>query len=188
MKQRYKFAAIGLVLAANSGAYAAEFGKVDAAKSSIAFSYKQMGVNMDGRFKKFTADIKFDPVKANAATASLDVELASIDVGSPDGNSEVGGKLWFNTKMFPTAKFTSTAVKPLGGDKYEVLGKLTIKGKTQDVVAPTTVKIQGNTAQFDGTFMIKRNDFAIGEGIWSDTSAVADEVPVKFHIITTSSK
>ena len=53
---------------------------------------------------------------------------------------------------------------------------------------PIHIKIQGNTAQFDGVFTLKRNDFAIGEGIWSDTSAVANEVPVKFHIITTSSK
>ncbi|BBU69240.1 YceI family protein [Fluviibacter phosphoraccumulans] len=186
--KRLKLAVLGLVLATSGVVNAAEFGKVEAAKSSISFSYKQMGVNMDGRFKKFTADIKFDPAKANAASATLDVDLNSIDVGSPDGNSEVGGKLWFNTKLFPTAKFTSTSVKPLGGDKYDVLGKLTIKGKTQDIVAPTTIKIQGNTAQFDGVFTLKRNDFAIGEGIWSDTSAVANEVPVKFHIITTSSK
>lgn len=182
-----KLAALSLALITSS-AFAVEFGKVDAAKSSIAFSYKQMGVNMDGRFKKFTADIQFDPAKASAARASLDVELASIDVGSPDGNSEVGGKLWFNTKMFPSAKFTSTSVKSLGGDQYEVLGKLTIKGKTLDVMAPTTIKVQGNSAQFDGTFTIKRNDFAIGEGIWSDTSAVANEVPVKFHIVTTRSQ
>lgn len=183
-----KFAALCLVLTATGLANAAEFGKVEAAKSSISFSYKQMGVNMDGRFKKFTADIKFDPAKASAASATLDVDLGSIDVGSPDGNSEVGGKQWFNTKLFPTAKFTSTNVKSLGGDKYEVLGKLTIKGKTQDVVAPTTIKIQGNSAQFDGAFTIKRNDFAIGEGVWSDTGTVANEVHVKFHIITTSSK
>ena len=182
-----KFAALGLVLATSS-ALAVEFGKVEPAKSSITFNYKQMGVSMDGRFKKFMADIKFDPAKASAASATLDVELASIDVGSPDGNNEVGGKLWFNTKLFPTAKFTSTSVKSLGGDRYEVLGKLTVKGKTLDIIAPTTVKVQGNVAQFDGAFTIKRNDFAIGEGIWSDTSAVANDVAVKFHIVTTSSK
>lgn len=183
-----KLVAMSLVLAMSGAALATEFGKVDVTKSNIAFSYKQMGVNMDGRFKKFSADIKFDPAKVTAASATLNVDLNSIDVGSPDGNSEVGGKLWFNTKLFPTATFTSTTVKSLGGDKYEVLGKLTIKGKTLDVLAPTTIKIQGNTAQFDGAFTIKRNDFAIGEGIWSDSSAVANEVPVKFHIFTTSSK
>ena len=183
-----KLAALGLVLATSSASYAVEFGKVEAAKSNITFSYKQMGVNMDGRFKKFTADIKFDPAKATAANATLDVDLNSIDVGSPDGNGEVGGKLWFNTKVFPTAKFVSTSVKSLGGDKYEVLGKLSIKGKTLDVVAPTTIKVQGDIAQFDGAFTIKRNDFLIGEGIWSDTGTVANDVPVKFHIVTTSSK
>ena len=180
--------ALSMTVACMPAAWAAQYTQVVPEDSEIRFQYKQMGVNMDGRFKKFTADIKFDPAKANAVSATLDVDLNSIDVGSPDGNSEVGGKLWFNTKLFPTARFTSTSVKPLGGDKYDVLGKLTIKGKTQDIVAPTTIKIQGNTAQFDGVFTLKRNDFAIGEGIWSDTSAVANEVPVKFHIITTSSK
>ena len=183
-----KILAISVALATSTSTYAVEFGKVDAGKSNISFNYKQMGVNMDGRFKKFTADIQFDPSKAASASAVLDVDLNSIDVGSPDGNSEVGGKLWFNTKVFPTAKFVSTSVKSLGGDKYEVLGKLTIKGKTQEVLAPTTIKIQGKTAQFDGAFTIKRNDFLIGEGIWSDTGTVANEVPVKFHIVTTSSR
>lgn len=183
-----KLTVISLMLATSAAAYAVEFGKVEVAKSNLLFSYKQMGVSMDGRFKKFTADIQFDPTKTSAASASLDVDLNSIDVGSSEGNSEVGGKLWFNTKLFPSAKFTSTSVKSIGGDKYEVLGKLTIKGKTQDVIAPTTIKIQGNTAQFDGAFTIKRNDFLIGEGLWADTSAVANEVAVKFHIVTTRSK
>ena len=185
---KHLFTALALGAVTLGSAQAASYQAVVPEKSAITFSYKQMGVNMDGRFKKFTADIKFDPAKATAANATLDVDLNSIDVGSPDGNGEVGGKLWFNTKVFPTAKFVSTSVKSLGGDKYEVLGKLSIKGKTLDVVAPTTIKVQGDIAQFDGAFTIKRNDFLIGEGIWSDTGTVANDVPVKFHIVTTSSK
>lgn len=185
---RFKTSLLGLLIALTPAVYAADFNQVETAKSSIQFSYKQMGVNMAGRFKKFTANLKFDPAKPTAATVTLDVDLNSIDTGSAEGNGEVGGKLWFNTKVFPTAKFVSTSVKSLGGDKYEVLGKLSIKGKTLDVVAPTTIKVQGDIAQFDGAFTIKRNDFLIGEGIWSDTGTVANDVPVKFHIVTTSSK
>lgn len=168
--------------------HAAEFNHVEAAKSSINFSYKQMGVNMAGRFKKFTANLKFDPAKATSASVILEVDLGSIDTGSTEGNSEVAGKLWFNTKAFPTANFTSSSIKSLGGDKYEAIGKLTIKGRAQEVVAPTTVTIKGNTAEFDGAFTIKRADFAIGEGIWADVATVANEVPVKFHIVATSGK
>ena len=102
----FKTSLLGLAIALTPAVYAADFNHVETAKSSIQFSYKQMGVNMAGRFKKFTVNLKFDPAKAAAATITLDVDLNSIDTGSAEGNGEVGGKLWFNTKAFPTAAFT----------------------------------------------------------------------------------
>lgn len=183
-----KALALSLAIVLTPAVNAAEFNHVETARSSIHFSYKQMGVNMAGRFKKFAANLKFDPSRATAASVVLEVDLGSIDTGSAEGNSEAAGKLWFNTKAFPTALFTSSSIKPLGGDKYEAIGKLTIKGRAQEVVAPTTVTIKGNTAEFDGAFTIKRADFAIGEGVWADFSTVANDVPVKFHIVATSGK
>ena len=177
-------AALGLTGAAN----AIEYKTVLADKSAINFQFKQMNVGMDGHFKKFNTQLSFDPANAANAKVSLDVDLASIDTGSSDGNSEVAGKPWFNTPAFPTAKFVSTSVKPLGGNRYEVAGQLTIKGKTQPVVAPTTVTVQGDQATFDGSFVIKRADFAIGEGEWADFSVVANEIQVKFKVIATGGK
>lgn len=179
---------LSLVMVLAPVVHGAEFSHVETAKSSISFSYKQMGVNMAGRFKKFTANLKFDPARAAAASVVLEVDLGSIDTGSAEGNSEVAGKLWFNTKVFPTAHFTSSSIKPLGGDKYEAIGKLTIKGRAQEVVAPTTVTIKGGIAEFDGAFTIKRADFSIGEGVWADFSTVANDIPIKFHIVATSGK
>ena len=73
----------------------------------------------------------------------------------------MAGKPWFNTKAFPTAKFVSTGVKALGGNKYEVTGQLSIKGKTQDVVVPATLHAQGKSGVFDGSFTIRRADFSL---------------------------
>ena len=162
---------------------AAEFNAVQADKSSLVFAFKQMNVGMEGRFKKFAAQINFDPAKATSAKVSLDVDLASIDTGSAEGDDEVAGKLWFNTKAFPTAHFASSSVKSLGGNRYEVAGQLTIKGRSQMVTAPTAVTIQGNGAAFDGAFVIRRADFAIGEGPWADLSTVANEVLINFNVV-----
>ena len=166
-------------------ASAAEYTQVQAAQSSIAFSYQQMGVKMDGRFKTFAAQLAFDPAKPTAARASFDVELASVDTGTPDADAEVAGKPWFNTKAFPTATFVSGTVKPLGGNRYEVAGKLSIKGKTQDVVVPATFTEQGKTGVFDGSFTIRRADFSIGEGSWAKFDIVANDVLIKFRITAT---
>jgi polyisoprenoid-binding protein YceI len=85
--------------------------------------------------------------------------------------------------VFPTATFVSSAVRPLGGDKFELVGKLTIKGKSQDVTAPFSFRQDGGNGVFDGAFVLKRLEFGVGDGVWSDVSTVANEVQIKFHIV-----
>lgn len=176
--------AIGLPLAA----HATTFNQVQTDKSAIAFTYQQMGVKVDGKFRKFTAKLSFDPAKPSEASAAIDVDLASVDTGAPEGDQEVAGKPWFNTKVFPTAQFVSTGVKPLGGNRYDVAGKLTIKGKTQDIVVPATFTAQGNSGVFDGTFTIRRGDFSIGEGSWAKFDIVANDIQIKFRITAVTGK
>ena len=177
--------ALAFALATAFSAQAAEYTQVQPEKSSVTFVYKQMGVSVDGKFKKFNSQLSFDPAKPTAAKATFNVELASVDTGAPEGDEEVAGKPWFNTKAFPTATFVSGAVKPLGGNRYEVAGKLSIKGKTQDVVVPATFTEQGKTGIFDGSFTIRRADFSIGEGSWAKFDIVANDVRIKFRIAAT---
>lgn len=176
-------AAVGLLPLATQ---AAEFSVVQNSQSTIAFAYKQMGVGMDGHFKKFKTQLAFDPAKPANARVSLDVDVTSIDTGFAEGDSEVAGKAWFDAKTYPKATFSASSVKAIGGNRYEVTGPLTIKGRTQTVTAPTNVTVQGNTAAFDGAFTIKRADFAIGEGQWADFGTVANEIQVKFHIVAST--
>lgn len=173
---------LGLVLLCGS-ASATEFKQVQTSESKVTFVYKQMGVTLDGNFGKFAAQLAFDPAKLATAQARLDIDVASIDTGSGEGNDAVVGKLWFNAKTYPTASFVATGLKALGGNRYEASGKLTIKGKTQDVVAPVTFQAAGTRGVFDGGFTIRRLDYAIGEGEWTDVGTVANEIQVKFHIV-----
>lgn len=190
MKSSITRLSLGLVLAAALplAAQAVEYKQVQADKSAIAFGYKQMGVAMDGRFRKFAAQLDFDPARATAAKAVIDVDLASIDTGSAEADQEVAGKQWFDTKAFPSARFVSAGVKPLGGNRYEVAGKLTIKGRTRDVVAPVTFNVQGTQGVFEGGFAFKRADFAIGEGPWAAFDTVANEIQIKFRILAAPGK
>lgn len=177
--------ALAFALASALSAQAIEYSQVQADKSSVAFVYQQMGVSVDGHFRKFTSQLSFDPAKPTAGKAVFDVALASVDTGAPEGDEEVAGKQWFNTKAFPTARFVSSSVKPLGGNRYEVAGQLSIKGKTQDVIVPATFTAQGNTGVFDGAFTIRRADFSIGEGSWAKFDIVANDVRIKFRITAT---
>ena len=153
-------------------------------KSEIAFTMKQMGVNFDGRFKAWKAEIVFKPAALDQSKATIDIDLASLDLASADSEAEARDPLWFNTSKFPVAHFASTSFKSLGGDRYEVSGKLALKGITRDCVVPIAVKADaaGNRVA-EGAFLLKRLEYKIGEGEWADTATVADDIRVRVRIV-----
>ena len=67
-------------------------------------------------------------------------------------------------------------------------GKLTIRDKTRDVQAPFAMTAQGANVQFDGSFIIKRADFGIGQGVWADFDTVANDVQIKFKVVAGAKK
>jgi polyisoprenoid-binding protein YceI len=157
--------------------------KIVPAKSSIRFVTKQMNVPVEGAFKRFDATVTFDPAKPEATKAEFEVDLGSIDLGSDEGNTEAVRKTWLNVPAFPKARFVATSVKALGGGKFEAAGTLTIKGTAQNVVAPFTLAEAAGMRTVEGQFTLKRLQFKIGEGAWSDTDTVADEVLVRFKFV-----
>ena len=169
-------------------AYGAEFNAMNVAQSRVSFVYKQMNVPMEGQFRRFGGQLVFDPAKPALARTALNIDLASIDTGSTEGDAEVAGKLWFNTQQFPVARFVSTSVKPLGNSRFLVTGKMSIKGRTRVVSTPVSFSPQGANGVFEGAFVIKRADYGIGEGLWADFDAVANEVRIQFRLVASAAR
>jgi len=156
---------------------------VDTSKSTVIATTRQMNVPVDGKFRKFSAQLSFDPAKPTSGNASVSIDTASYDLGADDYNKQAQGKEWFDSATYPAATFVSSAIAPAGGNQYKITGKLTIKGKSQTVVVPVTIASQGSTQTFDGSLPIRRSQFDVGTGEWKDTSVVADEVVIKFHLV-----
>jgi len=171
-----------LALLGTPAAHAVEYRTVLPKQSAISFEFRQMGVPVAGGFKRFTSQMVFDPAKPEAASARIEIDLASIDAGSVEADEESAGKLWFNRSVYPKAQFISSQVRPLGNNRYEMRGTLTLKGKSRDLIVPVTFTPGKNAATFDGAFVLKRLEFGIGEGMWADVATVANEVQVKFRI------
>jgi len=156
--------------------------KLVPAQSEINFVAKQMGVPLDGKFTKFDAQIAFDPKKPEAGKIAFTIDLGSVVIGDADTVKELRKPEWFNVPKFPNASFASTAIKAAGPGKFEVTGTLTIKGAVKPVVIPVTLTPSGATSTAVGSFSIRRVDFKVGEGDWSDFSIVANDVLIKFKL------
>ena len=159
--------------------------KLVPAQSEVQFTARQMGVPLEGHFKKFDAQVSFDPAKLATSKIVFTVDTGSATMGSRETDAELPKATWFNVPQFPQATFQSSAIKALGAGKFEVTGKLSIKGMARDVVAPVTLVQNGATTMATGALPLKRLAFKIGENEWADTSMVADDVQVKFKLALT---
>lgn len=153
-------------------------------RSEIAFTVTAMGAKFDGRFRKWSADVVFEPASLSKSRAQVDIDLASVDLAGGDTETEVRGPLWFDTARFPVARFSSTSIESRGGDSYDVIGRLSLKGVTRDCVVPITVTRASDGGRIaEGSFALRRLDYRVGEGEWADTGTVAGDVIVRIRMV-----
>ena len=165
--------ATALALAADAG--------LDAAKSTIVATFRQESVPVDAPFRKFSGQIVYDASKPVAASANLDVETGSLDIGDPAYNAEIRKQAWFDSVRFPLATFRSTAVKAISATQFEATGALTIKGRVLIITVPVAVSVGATGTAFDGTLLVSRQAFGIGDASWNDV--IEDQVRVRFHLV-----
>ena len=187
MSTKHLFSTLAWLVAALavSPAQAQAPAKLVPAQSEVAFVTKQMGVPVDGKFKKFDAQIMLDPKKPETGSIAFSIDMLSASMGVAETDSEMPQAIWFNAAKFPQATFKSTSIKGLGNGKFEVAGKLDIKGNVRDVVVPVLITQNGTYSTATGSFLLKRLEFKIGEAEWADTTVVANDVMVKLKLVVT---
>jgi polyisoprenoid-binding protein YceI len=157
-------------------------------KSRISCVSRQENVPVEAQFRKFTAQIAFDPAKPETGKAQIEIDINSFDIDNAEVNDAAKDRDWFSAKAFPKATFVSSGIRALGGSRFEARGPLTIKGKTLEAVVPFTYTADAGGGVFDGAFSIKRLQYNIGEGVWKDTGTVADDVLIKFRIVVSTAR
>lgn len=172
-----------LALGCMTGAHSAQYKHVNAGASQISFTYEQMGQRVYGTFARFTATLDFDPAHPEVAHAGLVIELASIDAGSEDANGQLQEPGWFNSAVYPQARFESSSVKALGDNRYEVVGLLSLKGIAREVRVPVSLSAESGIGVFSGELTLNRADFDVGKGEWAGDSVVSNEIAIKFRVV-----
>ncbi|MDM0027893.1 YceI family protein [Variovorax saccharolyticus] len=180
---RHLLCAAMLLAAGAAGAEPVPAAKLLPALCQIVFVTRQMGVPVEGSFKKFDAQVAFDPRKPEGGSVALQIDVGSASLGIPQSDAELPKPAWFDSHRFPKAEFQSNAIKALGGGRFEIAGRLTIKGSTTDLLVPVEIAQSNGQSTATGSFTIQRLAYKIGDGEWTDTSMVADDVQVRFKLV-----
>lgn len=157
--------------------------QVDAAHSTLTFTNSYQNVEYAGRFRRFDADITYDPRDLAHAKFDVSVDIASLDTQNSERDQAALGTDFFDAAKFPKAHFVTTAFRKSADGKVIADGVLTLHGVSKPVVLAVAFAPHGDTATLDVTAQLKRLDFGIGTGQWADPSMIGDGVTVQGHLL-----
>jgi polyisoprenoid-binding protein YceI len=174
----------GLVLAA-SPVVAGDY--VQAPGSVLAFAGTYEGEAFTGRFPGFVTRFSFDPAQLANARLDVTIPLATASTGNSDYDGEMRGSSFFNAAKFPQARYTATSFRALGGNNFVADGTLNLRGVSKPV-ALTFTWTPGAQPVLSGKASVKRLDFGVGQGDWSETDLIPNAIAVSTKVIFAPAK
>jgi polyisoprenoid-binding protein YceI len=175
-------AAILACWAAAAGAEPALY-RVASDRSAIAFVYALNGRPAEGAFRQMTGEGRFDPEAPETARLLLEIDVKSLDLGDLLATVFALSGDWFDADQHPVARYRLARLTALGGDAYEALGDLTIKGRTQVMRTPLTLTVGPDAARARGALTFDPRDFGVGVGPTALFVSVGTEVAVRFDLV-----
>ena len=177
-----EFLLSGFFLCALIGAAQGKDWQVDTADSTLSFTGEQSGKKFEGGFKKFTANISFDPEHPEAGHITAIIDIASIYAGDVTRDVTLPKEDWFDSTVFPQAQFITTAIHEIAPGHYEADATLTIKGITRPIALPFTLAPEMDHWRAKGKVTLTRTDFGIGQGIYASEDYVKYPVEVTIDL------
>jgi polyisoprenoid-binding protein YceI len=133
--------------------------------------------------------IAFDPADLAHSSAKITIPMGQADTGLAERDAMLPKPDWFNVPGFPQAVFQTISFASKGGNKYEAVGTLKLKGVTKPITLPFTLNIAGDTAVVKGETVLKRLAFGVGQGPdFVDGTRVALDVKVMVNVTARRAK
>lgn len=170
------------VFLASLAVLAATAWKTEPAQSQLSFTGKQAGAEFTAAFQKFSADIQFDPKSLDTSRFNVSIDLKSVNSKDKERDDTLRGADLFAVNKWPTARYVAEKFTDAGSGKFTGNGTLTIRDVTRNVPIEFNFTADAKGAWLKGSATLKRLDFGVGQGEWSSTEWVANDVRVNFAL------
>lgn len=163
--------------------------KIDPAHTSIGFTVRHMVIaKVHGRFKSFDGGVTFDGDRAVSADVRIDAASIDTQVEARDGHLRSAD--FFDVAAWPTLTFRSSRMERVGGDRYRVVGELTIHGVTREVAIDAEFlgrmvdPFGTERIAFSGTTHIDRKDFGLtwNKAVETGGVLVGDRIDIQLEV------
>jgi polyisoprenoid-binding protein YceI len=142
--------------------------QLDPTHSSITFGVKHMLVaTTRGAFTRYEVDAAIDERQPENSNATISIDAASITTGEPKRDGHLQSPDFFDTERFPRIIFRSKRLEPRGRGEVRVVGDLTVKDVTKEIVLegewspPQTDAFGGQRAGISVEGKLNRKEFGL---------------------------
>ena len=164
--------------------------KIDKSHSEAIFQVRHLVTRVRGRFSDFEGTIVLDEANPEQSSVEFTIQATSIDTNEPDRDKHLRSDDFFAVEQFKTITFKSRKITKRGGETFDVVGDLTIRGVTKEITLPVTHLGKakdpwGNDkVGFETEITINRKDFGLKWNAPLETGGflVGDEVKVSLSI------
>ena len=122
---------------------------------------------VNGRFEEFDGSINFDENNPSASSVNVTINAASINTRVDQRDDHLRSADFLDTANYPTLTFVSQRVDVTGDNSGKLIGDLTIRGVTKEVVLDVTYAGQAKSpwgttsAGFSASTKINRKDWGL---------------------------
>ena len=165
--------------------------QIDSAHSGIHFSVRHLVIaKVRGQFSRWTGALTVPDGDFSQASVDVAIDATSIDTGVADRAAHLKSADFFDVARFPELTFRSRRIEPKGGDRFALVGDLTIRGTTREVEidvesAGQTKDPWGNVrAGFAGKTAVDRKEFGLtwNQALEAGGVMVGDRVEIEVEV------
>jgi polyisoprenoid-binding protein YceI len=172
---------VAVVACLAAASVAADAWQGDQGAGSLQFVATQAGAKFTGSFRTFTVRFDFDPAHPAGGSLDVTVDLNSADTADAERDGILKGADFFWTNRHPQASFHSSRFRREGAH-WRADGELTLRGSVRPVTVLFTLDGKPPRLGMKGTATLRRLEFGVGQGEWSTTEWIGDEVEVRFDL------
>jgi polyisoprenoid-binding protein YceI len=162
---------------------------IDPAHSEVGFAVKHlMFATVKGVFRNFSGKIVLNEENLAASSVEADIDVVSIDTRQEQRDGHLRSPDFFDAENFPLMTFRSTRLERISDGEYRVIGELTIRGTTREVVLDVEETGRGGDPWggqrigYSATTKINREDFGLTWNQVLETGGVAVSREVKISV------
>ena len=158
---------------------------IDKNISSIKFEVPVLfAKNVAGEFNTFDGFVSLDFSNQNNNKALINVSIDSLDLNYKRYKNLLLSEVFFDAKKFPLGLIDTNNFKfNYKDNKINLIGELTIKGKSQNIpIDIEVIKLAKELVQVKSNISFSRNKFEIGTGNWKNTTILKDKIKIKANI------